>query len=258
MISILSLMLIPFGSNKYTSFITQKVINAIISLGVKLMVLAFIVSASLPMIKLWSTPSNVGLEDSLYILLGSAALAFLSWHAPNLASSLMSGMPSLNASSIISPAISTANSAVVTAATMGAGAPAAIAAAGGSGAGSAVKAANKNNIMNKKTIVITTVILAVMIIISTIIKPKYYINLSCSIPRGIYKVIPFDGQLKPGDIVIFDPPVQARPYVYGRAWLPKGWPLIKPVGAITGDEYQIKEHDCVQYSSQFSIGNRID
>lgn len=44
--------------------------------------------------------------------------------------------------------------------------------------------------MNKKTIVITTVILAVMIIISTIIKPKYYINLSCSIPRGIYKVIP--------------------------------------------------------------------
>jgi type IV secretion system protein TrbL len=143
MISILSLMLIPFGSNKYTSFITQKVINAIISLGVKLMVLAFIVSASLPMIKLWSTPSNVGLEDSLYILLGSAALAFLSWHAPNLASSLMSGMPSLNASSIISPAISTANSAVVTAATMGAGAPAAIAAAGGSSAGSAVKAATK-------------------------------------------------------------------------------------------------------------------
>ena len=99
--------------------------------------------------------------------------------------------------------------------------------------------------MNKKTIVITTVILAVMIIISTIIKPKYYINLSCSIPRGIYKVIPFDGQLKPGDIVIFDPPVQARPYVYGRAWLPKGWPLIKPVGAITGDEYQIKEHSII-------------
>jgi len=142
-ISLLSLILIPFGANKYTSFIAQKVVNTLFSLGVKIMVLAFITSAAIPLVEQWNLPNNFGIENVFYLLLGSLALAFLSWHAPNLASSLMSGMPSLNASSIISPAISTANSAVVTAATMGAGAPAAIAAAGGSSAGSAVKAATK-------------------------------------------------------------------------------------------------------------------
>jgi len=142
-VAVLSLILIPFVANKYTSFIAQKAGNAIFSLGVKLMVLAFISAAMTPILVNWTLPPDFDMNNLLYLAAGTLCLAFLSWHAPNLASSLMSGMPSLNASSIISPAISTANSAVVTAATMGAGAPAAAMAAGGSSAGSAVKAATK-------------------------------------------------------------------------------------------------------------------
>lgn len=142
-VAVLSLILIPFGANKYTSFIAQKAGNAVFSLGVKIMVLAFISAAMTPLLENWVLPPEFDINHLLYLSAATLTFAFLAWHAPNLASSLMSGMPSLNASSIISPAISTANSAVVTAATMGAGAPAAIAAAGGSSAGSAVKAATK-------------------------------------------------------------------------------------------------------------------
>lgn len=142
-VAVLSLILIPFGANKYTSFIAQKAGNAVFSLGVKIMVLAFISAAMTPLLENWVLPPEFDINHLLYLSAATLTLAYLAWHAPNLASSLMSGMPSLNASSIISPAISTANSAVVTAATMGAGAPAAIAAAGGSSAGSAVKAATK-------------------------------------------------------------------------------------------------------------------
>jgi len=142
-VAVLSLMMIPFGTNKYTSFIAQKAGNAIFSLGVKLMVLVFISAAITPVLRSWALPQNFDINHVLYLSAASLTLAFLSWHAPNVVSTFMSGMPSFNASSVVSPVISTANSAVVTAATMGAGAPAAIAAAGGSSAGSAVKAATK-------------------------------------------------------------------------------------------------------------------
>jgi conjugative transfer signal peptidase TraF len=45
--------------------------------------------------------------------------------------------------------------------------------------------------------------------------------------------------LHAGDLVIMDLPEQAKPYVYGRLWLQPGWPLLKNVGAVAGDEYQI-------------------
>ncbi len=69
--------------------------------------------------------------------------------------------------------------------------------------------------------------------------PKYYLNLSRSMPLGVYKFIPFNGDLKVEDLVIFDVPQQARPYVYGRGWLPKGWLLIKKVGALPGEKVTI-------------------
>ena len=71
--------------------------------------------------------------------------------------------------------------------------------------------------------------------------PRYYVNTSPSMPLSLYKLIPFDGHLKAGDIIIFDVPQSARPYIYGRGWLPKGWPLIKKIGAVPGDQIWITE-----------------
>jgi conjugative transfer signal peptidase TraF len=68
----------------------------------------------------------------------------------------------------------------------------------------------------------------------------YYINLSHSVPLGLYQVIPPDN-LKTGDLVVFEPPQGARFLIHQRHWLPNGWPLIKYVGALAGDSYSVIE-----------------
>jgi type IV secretory pathway protease TraF len=71
-------------------------------------------------------------------------------------------------------------------------------------------------------------------------QPKYYLNLTRSEPLGIYQLAPCNvRQLRVGDLVIMDVPRQTRQYVYGRRWLRRGWPLLKNVGAVAGDEYQV-------------------
>ncbi len=80
--------------------------------------------------------------------------------------------------------------------------------------------------------------LTVLQVVSTKAKP-YYLNVSHSVPLGIYRIIP-PKKIGTGDLVVFDPPQGVRSYVYGRSWLPVGWPLIKYVGAGQGDTYAIQ------------------
>ena len=75
-------------------------------------------------------------------------------------------------------------------------------------------------------------------------KHHYYLNLSESAPLGLYRVIHTSSLfLKHGDMVVFSPPEWAEPLVYGRGWLPKGWPLLKYVGALEGDTYCVLVKD---------------
>lgn len=78
-------------------------------------------------------------------------------------------------------------------------------------------------------------------IIAFIAKPFLYLNLSPSQPRGLYLRQPSTGPLEVGDLVLLDVPKYAQPYIYGRRWLPYGAPLLKRVGALSGDEYQIQD-----------------
>jgi len=92
----------------------------------------------------------------------------------------------------------------------------------------------------RQTIAIMTVI-AIMIALQFYPFPeRYCVNLSSSVPRGLYRInTVFPTDIKHGDLVIFDPPRAAYPFVYGRGWLPTGWPLLKYVGALSGDTYTI-------------------
>src|SRR5208283_3172428 len=98
-IATVALILIPFGVNRYTSFLGEKAIGAVISFGIKLMVLSFIASAAIPLIATWALPNPPLVEDCFHLLLGSLAIAMLAWHVPNLAAGLLSGYPSLHAGS---------------------------------------------------------------------------------------------------------------------------------------------------------------
>ena len=70
---------------------------------------------------------------------------------------------------------------------------------------------------------------------------KFYLNFTISEPSGIYQKIPFNGILKKGELVLFEAPKAAKPYLYGRKWLKPGTLLLKNVGALPGETYQINE-----------------
>jgi len=79
--------------------------------------------------------------------------------------------------------------------------------------------------------------------------PKsYYLNLSPSVPLGLYRIAA-PTHLAVGDLVVFDPPEEAHSFLYGRHWLPQGWPLIKYVGALAGETFSVE-------SASFHINNK--
>lgn len=99
---------------------------------------------------------------------------------------------------------------------------------------------------NPKTIKITLSIVGLFIIVqmfSLVAAPFLYLNLSPSQPRGLYLRQPLEEPLEVGELVLLDVPKHAQPYIYGRRWLPRGALLLKRVGALSGDEYQIQEGD---------------
>lgn len=122
----LSIILVPFGVNQYTSFISQKVLNAMLSIGIKLMVTVFIIGLVMPfMLAMQPLGPNTddinnavteitnengekvkvvdaqSLQKYLYLLLPCLAMAFLTIHGPNLAMNLLSGGGSFNASTAV-------------------------------------------------------------------------------------------------------------------------------------------------------------
>jgi len=100
------------------------------------------------------------------------------------------------------------------------------------------------HIISKKSRYILIIIFCFLVLPSQLYpspKKLFYLNLSASFPRGIYLIQKFrTSDIKPGVVVIFDPPPAARPLIYGRGWLPSGWSLIKYVGAVSGDTYTVE------------------
>jgi len=98
-VAALALILIPFGVNKHTAFLGEKAIGAVLSFGIKLMVLAFIAAIAIPLVKTWSLPVDPTNKQTFSLLLGPLAITFLAWHATGVASGLLSGSPSLTGGS---------------------------------------------------------------------------------------------------------------------------------------------------------------
>lgn len=60
------------------------------------------------------------------------------------------------------------------------------------------------------------------------------LNLSTSMPAGVYRIIPAR-QLQRGMLVLFSLPDKAKRPLVNREWLNMDMPLLKPVAAIPGD-----------------------
>ena len=96
--------IIPFGIFKPTAFLAERVFGAIISFGVKLMILALTIGVSEAFLRTISVPAEVSWNTSVELSVIALALAFLSLHAPGVAQSLLSGSPHLSFGSLASTA----------------------------------------------------------------------------------------------------------------------------------------------------------
>jgi type IV secretion system protein TrbL len=98
--------LLPFGLLPSTKFLAEKAIGAVVAAGIKLMVLAFITSAVLPVIVAtrFSGP-EFGLNELWAMLLTIGGVTVLCWKAPSMASALMAGAPSLGVSDVAGAAM---------------------------------------------------------------------------------------------------------------------------------------------------------
>lgn len=61
--------------------------------------------------------------------------------------------------------------------------------------------------------------------------PRYYVNLSASMPPGVYRVVSNHNPTY-GDIVLYPPPKEALDFGYVK----KGMQLMKPIAALPGDQ----------------------
>lgn len=107
-VSTLGLILIPFGVFKHTAFLAEKVFGAIVSFGVKLMVLGLLVSVTVPVLRGFTLPPDPTWTQLFNLVLVSFAVAALSWHAPGVAAGLLAGGPSLTAATAGDSAVSAA------------------------------------------------------------------------------------------------------------------------------------------------------
>jgi len=75
-------------------------------------------------------------------------------------------------------------------------------------------------------------------------------NDSPSVPRGFYWIRLGVEPRERGEYAVFLPPDTAATLIYGRGWLPRSMPLLKPVGGLDGDVY------CVR-GGRFIVNNTV-
>jgi type IV secretion system protein TrbL len=109
LVAVLGLILIPFGVFRPTAGFAEGVFGGIFTFGVKLMVLAFILSAADPIMASLTEaiPSDPQLRQTFGLLLAAITLALLAWSAPGLAAGLVRGGPSLTAGTFAGTAAAT-------------------------------------------------------------------------------------------------------------------------------------------------------
>lgn len=131
LVSVLGLILVPWGISNHTAFLAEKAIGAVIAQGVKLMVLSFIIAVYGNVLATFTVPPAPELMVTWLAAASAFVMAIIAVHAPAVAGGLLSGSPSLTAGSAAGVAIGAG------AAAIGAGVGAA--ALGRMGAASAAK-----------------------------------------------------------------------------------------------------------------------
>ena len=109
----LSVILVPFGMNRYTSFLFEKTVGAMFSFGIKLMFMTFIIGLGCTLFTTWNTAiaADAKPQELIQAAFGALTYAFLVWKIPDIAAGAISGSPSLDGGDAVGGARSAASGA---------------------------------------------------------------------------------------------------------------------------------------------------
>ena len=120
-VTTLAVIMIPFGIFKPTAFLADRAFGSIFAICIKMMVLAFVASAALPMVQgLSYVDALPTFSQSLTLFIGVLAVALIMAKAPSIAVSMTTGSAGLDASSgIMQPAMAALGAAGLAARALG-------------------------------------------------------------------------------------------------------------------------------------------
>jgi len=98
-VTLVAFVTVPFGVLTQTSFMSERAIGYVVSVGVKLMALAIVVSLGSTIFNSYTVSPAPGIEESVGLLLGAVVMVMLALKVPAIAGALISGGPQLNAGS---------------------------------------------------------------------------------------------------------------------------------------------------------------
>jgi type IV secretion system protein TrbL len=132
-VTLIAFVTVPFGVLTQTSFMSERAIGYVISVGIKLMALAIVVSLGTTVFDSYTVSAAPDINEDVGLLLGAVVMVMLALKIPAIAGALISGGPQLNAGSALMGAAGVAAgvAGVGLAARMAGGAIAQGAAAGG-------------------------------------------------------------------------------------------------------------------------------
>jgi type IV secretion system protein TrbL len=106
--AVLTTILLPFGINRYTSWVADNCMSSLIAHGIKVMVLAMVTSVVFPLIQKFTVAANPTWAQMTGMAVGMVALALLCWIAPQKAVATFTHGPQLSAGMFAASAASAA------------------------------------------------------------------------------------------------------------------------------------------------------
>jgi type IV secretion system protein TrbL len=96
-VTLVAFVTVPFGVLSQTSFMSERAIGYVVSVGIKLMALAIVVSLGTTIFDTYTVSADPGPPEDVGLLLAAVVMVMLALKVPSIAAALISGGPQLNA-----------------------------------------------------------------------------------------------------------------------------------------------------------------
>jgi type IV secretion system protein TrbL len=96
-VTLVAFVMVPFGVLTQTSFMSEKAIGYVVSVGLKLMTLAIVVSLGTTIFDNYTVSTDPGIGEDVGLLLAAVLMVMLALKIPAIAGALISGGPQLSA-----------------------------------------------------------------------------------------------------------------------------------------------------------------